>query len=109
MSRTRVHRPSRRDANEPAIVEALRRAGADVWLLEAPAPFDLLVGFCGAFHALEVKNPEAEGHQAGRVKPSQAEFFARCSVSGLPAKLVRTPAEALRAIGVTAYDHRTAG
>ena len=44
----------KRDANEPEIVEALEGIGATVYRLDM---FDLLVGYRGKTHLIEVKNP----------------------------------------------------
>ena len=46
----------RRDLNEPEIVEALRRLGCKVYLLDGPV--DLLVGARGSTFLLEVKRGE---------------------------------------------------
>lgn len=46
----------RRDANEPEIVNALEKLGADVFRLDAPA--DLLVGLRGQWYLMEVKMPK---------------------------------------------------
>jgi hypothetical protein len=89
-----LHRQAaRRDANEPEIVQALRSAGAVVWQL--PKPFDLLVGFSGWLVGLEVKGPK------GKLTPEQREDFALARDRGLPIFVVRTPEEALKAIGAT--------
>jgi hypothetical protein len=45
-----------RDANEPMIVTAFKKRGARVWKLDTPAPFDLLVEYNDALHAVEVKS-----------------------------------------------------
>lgn len=55
------HQAKRRDANEAAIIEALRGAGASVQQLNERGAPDLLVGFRGTTYLLEVKNPEAKG------------------------------------------------
>ena len=83
----------KRDTSEPAIVDALRKAGAKVWKLDRP--FDLLVGRAGRFIVLEVKT--------GKRKPTddqQAELLT-CQSGGLPVYLVRTVEEALTAIGIS--------
>ena len=81
----------KRDANEAEIVQALREAGALVHPLDRPV--DLLVGFRGAWTLLEVKRPK------GAVGEQQAIFMAICEDRKLPAAVVRSPGEALEAIG----------
>ena len=44
---------ARVDANQPEIVDALRKAGASVWIIGLPV--DLLVGFRGKTMLMEVK------------------------------------------------------
>ena len=82
----------KRDASEPEIVQALRKAGARVWQLDRP--FDLLVGFSGRFTVLEVKTGKGKATDA-----QHAELHA-CQAGGLPVYLVRTPVEALQAVGL---------
>ena len=84
-------RAAKRDADEPAIVEALRRAGAVVWHLSRP--FDLLVGFSGRLVGLEVKGSR------GRLTQEQEVDFAMIRSRGLPVYVVRTPEDALQAVG----------
>lgn len=89
----------RRDDNEPPIVEALRKAGATVQLLEQPA--DLLVGFRGRNTLLEVKNPATRygrgNDNAAGTQHKQRAF--RATWRGV-VEVVTSPEEALRAIGV---------
>jgi len=80
----------RRDANEPEVVMALRKAGAVVWFMDRP--FDLLVGHRGRLVALEVKT------RTGKLKPSQVDALAESVVRGLPFYVVRTAEEALAAL-----------
>ena len=47
----------RRDNNEKPIIEALREFGASVIMLDE---FDLLVGYMGVTHLIEIKNPEED-------------------------------------------------
>jgi hypothetical protein len=90
-----------RDATEPGIVMALLQAGATVERISgrptAGLP-DLAVGFRGKTFLLEVKNPPGPrgGTARSGLNSNQRAFFDRwhghCAV-------VRTPAEALEAIG----------
>lgn len=102
-----------RDTNERPIIEALRAAGATVTQLDGKGVPDLLVGFRGQTFLLEVKLPlGAKGgtaHGGGASKPgaggdgvltkSQVEWWG--AWTGAPAIIVRNPAEALAAIGLT--------
>jgi hypothetical protein len=83
-------RAKKRDANEPEIVQALRKAGAVVWYQDRP--FDLLVGFRGRLVAMEVKTP------FGKMKPSQIDALAESIAHGLPFYVVRSPQDALAAL-----------
>ena len=99
-----MRRAARRDDNEQAIVVALRAAGAFVWPLSERDIPDLLCGFRGKWFLLEVKAPAGpkggtKGHHAV-LRPGQARFFADAEIGELPAFLVRSPEDALRAIGV---------
>jgi hypothetical protein len=58
---------AKRDANEPAIVDALQAAGASVYRLDQPV--DLLIGFRGKLLIAEVKIPDAT------LNPNQQWFF----------------------------------
>ena len=57
------------DANQKAIVKALRAIGCTVYYIKEPV--DLLVGFRGRSFALEIKNPEV----LWKLTPQQVEFF----------------------------------
>ena len=88
-------RAAKRDLTEPAIVAALEAAGAHVWRLSLP--LDLLVGLHGRFVLLEVKR---EGEKKPRKdRAAQTATIADCQRKGLPVYVVRTPEEALQAIG----------
>lgn len=93
----------RRDRNEKAIVDGLRRRGILVLRLEPPA-LDLLVGYGGVLHLLEVKDPDREqggrDRVAGGLTPAQFDFIKKWAE--YPVKVVRSLDEALRAIGYEA-------
>jgi len=57
--------PRKADANQSAIVEALRRVGATVQILSQVGHGcpDLLVGFRGRNYLIEVKNQDGRGAQ----------------------------------------------
>lgn len=81
----------RRDANQRQIVEALEQVGAEVWITDRPA--DLLVWHRKSWHVLETKIPK------GRYTPLQSAERAAGLCEGIVT--VRTPIDALRALGVT--------
>lgn len=77
---------TKRDATEPSILRALHRVGADYIRLD---PFDVLVLFRGRLTMLECKVA------TGRPTRNQDVLIQR----GWPIVFVRTPDEALTAIG----------
>jgi hypothetical protein len=81
----------RTDANQEAIVKALRDAGADVWIISLPV--DLLVGYKGHSFLVEIKTDAKK-----RLTALQADFFENWSGSTLAR--VDSPEAALRMIGV---------
>jgi hypothetical protein len=81
---------SRRDANEAEIVQALRDAGAYVWIIGLPV--DLLVGYKSHTFLVEVKN----GPQK-RLTDLQADFFE--SWAGGTLARIDSPEAALRMLG----------
>lgn len=87
---------TRRDANEPQIIEALEAAGATVFRLERPV--DLLVGYRGRTLLLEVKRPLGPkgGEKDRTLTVAQRRFNARWA--GDPVRIVRTPLEAVDAL-----------
>lgn len=96
-------RAAARDLNEPAIVDALRAAGATVLHISIRDVPDLLVGYHGADFLLEVKR---EGRRGATVKSIHAELSAdqakwHAAWRGRAPVVVRTIAEALAAIGAT--------
>jgi hypothetical protein len=82
----------RRDDNEPAIVTALEQCGASVTLLSIKGGPDLLVGFRRRTYLVEVKS------DSGTLTPAQRDYHA--SWRGDPIRIVRSPDDALRLIGV---------
>jgi len=78
------------DANQDAIVAALRAAGAYVWIISLPV--DLLVGYKGHTFLVEVKTTSKK-----RLTALQADFFE--SWGGGTLARVDSPDAALRMIG----------
>lgn len=78
---------ARRDANEAAIVAALRQCGVTVHLLDTPC--DLLVCYRGKWQPLEVKTARGKLTKAQRADHLLA-----------PIPVVRDFAEACQAIGL---------
>lgn len=95
-------RAARRDVGERRIVEALRYIGAVVVQVSGEGVPDLLVGYGGRTWLLEVKAPPgAQGGTSHReLTVAQADLWALWHGVGGPMVLVRTPLEALQAIGV---------
>lgn len=88
----------KRDAGEPAVIDALEAAGWQVWQLDVPC--DLL---CwkealgpGTFKTLEVKTGYGRALKP-RVRKDQQAQTNFIAITGTP--IVRTPQEALRAVG----------
>ena len=88
--------PKAVDANQPAVVAALRAAGATVQHAhEVGRGFpDLIVGKTGITYLIEVKNPETKG----KLNKLQREFFATWRGHAV---VIRTVEEALRVIGAS--------
>jgi hypothetical protein len=89
-----MRRAAHVDSTQPVIVKALRAVGASVKRITSPdgdGCWDLLAGFRGADFKLEVKGPSTP------VSPGQLKLHT--SWRGAPTFVVRTPEEALRAIG----------
>jgi hypothetical protein len=81
----------RTDANQEAIVKALRDAGAYVWIISLPV--DLLVGYKDHTFLVEIKTDSKK-----RLTGLQADFFENWSGSTLAR--VDSPEAALRMIGI---------
>lgn len=98
-----MRRAANRDRNEAEIVEALRRAGATVAQLSAENIPDLLVGYRGLNYLLEVKRPGEYGmtEQCAHFSLTAGQAAWHASWKGLAPVVVRTPGDALAAIGVT--------
>lgn len=89
-----MRRASKVDATHPAIVDALRAAGAYVQSLAmvgGGCP-DLLAGYRGMWHVLECKS------KGGRFTEDQIKWLREAKG---PTHVVYSPEEALRAIGAT--------
>lgn len=80
----------RRDANESAIIDALRAVGATVEQLSGPNVPDLLVGYRGANWLFEVKTPK------GKESDGQKSWSLGWMGTGY---VVRSPEQALELIG----------
>ena len=104
-----------RDANEAAIVAALRAAGAAVAIMAPPMP-DLLIQHRGRVLMMEVKdrdrgkNPAHTRNHAGDVPscltPAQVTWWrAWIAQGGSPPIVVLTVEEALSAIGARGPEH----
>ena len=78
------------DANQPAIVEALRSIGCEVWCIRWPV--DLLVRTKRGWLPMEVKTPN------GSLTDDQARFIG--SAGNCPTAVVRDAESAIRAVRV---------
>jgi hypothetical protein len=96
MAKARRH-SLRVDANQAAIVAALRGAGAVVEIIGQP--LDLLVGYDGRWVVVEVKDGTKRPSRRGLTEREGA-FIARASRAGLPYAVVESVDQALRLIGV---------
>ena len=90
----KMRHAARVDANQPAIVAALRAAGAIVEIIGLPV--DLLIGFRGQLFLLECKDG-AKVKSAQKKTALQERIFDK--FAGYPVKMVDSPEVALRAIG----------
>lgn len=86
------------DANQAEIVDALRQVGASVYpTFRVGHGFpDIVCGFGNQTFFLEVKTEQ------GKLTPDEAEFID--DWRGRPVAIVRTPEDALRAIGLSVND-----
>jgi hypothetical protein len=91
-----MRRAARIDESQTAIVNALRKAGASVTLIQWPV--DAIVGFRGTTLLMEFKT--AGTYYARKPNKNQREFMA--TWLGGPVSMVDGPEAALRAIGVIA-------
>lgn len=89
----------KRDAAEPAIIQALEAAKFEVWVLDQPS--DLAVRHTswpgGLVQLLEVKTAHGKRQPKPREDKRQAKQRTFLASSGTP--IVTTPMEALRALG----------
>lgn len=92
-------RASRTDANQKIVVKALRDAGATVQHLHAVGDGcpDLLVGFRGSSHLVEVKDGK-KPPSARKLTPDQVEWHG--AWKGSPVHVVKSVTEALAVIGL---------
>ena len=89
-----VRRAARTDANQAAIVQALRHIGASVELLHAVGGGcpDLLVGYQGEDGTLEAKD-ENQPPSKRKLRATQARW--KAAWQGRPPVLVKSPQEAV--------------
>lgn len=89
----------RRDAAEPKIIVAMRRAGASVQQLSGKHLPDLLVGWRGLTLLMEVKTPKPPLKRKPRKAPTNGQNDGQREWSALwhggPVHVVTTPQEAL--------------
>lgn len=85
--RRQIHRT---DANQPAIIKALKAIGCSVDIIEEPV--DLVVGLRKRTVMMEVKNPDTKDWE---LTPKQKKFFATFNGE---AYIVEDEGQALRAM-----------
>lgn len=88
-----MRRAARIDENQPAIVAALRKVGAEVTPLHrvGQGVSDLLVSFRQQWWLMEVKNPQKPKRDQ-KLKPDQVEWIGK---QRAPVFVVYTPEEAV--------------
>lgn len=87
---------AKRDTNEKQIIDALEAVGAVVQQISDANALDLICGYRGHLHWLEVKDG-SKPPSARKLTPGQIETFRR--FNGYPLAVVTNPQEALEAIG----------
>ena len=97
-----MRRAGKVDIAQPAIVQALRKAGAHVVLLSGVG---LGVADLACFHRgrtiwFEVKSNAAAVKRQSLTATRQAEFRSRAAEHGVVVHVVTSPEDALRALGV---------
>ncbi len=99
-----MRRAARRDEGEEPIVATLRQCGALVIRLNGEDLPDLLVLFRGVTFLLEVKSPPGPrggtGRKGQRLRPGQREFRDAALARGVEVHEVKSPEDALRAVGI---------
>ena len=98
-----ARRAAKVDDSQKAVETALRSVGA--WFQSIGQPYDLLVWFRGSWHVLEVKDG-VKVQSKQHLTDGQLKTLAELRLSGV--KLVRTPDEALCAIGAKAWPGEAA-
>jgi len=101
-------RAAKVDANQKQVVKALRDAGATVQHLHAVGAGcpDLMVGFRGQTHLVEVKDGK-KPPSARKLTPDQVEWHE--AWKGSPVNVVKSVTEALAVLGLmptTSIPHR---
>lgn len=96
-----MRRAAKSDANQPAIVAALRKAGCTVQSLHAVGDGcpDLLVGRDGVNYCIEVKNKKGRGVRLTPVQKRWHEGFGEHPPWAGQVAIVTTVDEALRVVG----------
>jgi hypothetical protein len=89
---------SKRDANEPAILDGLRALGIWYRQMDRCAGFDLLIAFRGVLHIIEVKAP-AQPPSKRRLTANEERTRADLLAHGVPYHVALTLDDVLRAIG----------
>jgi len=90
---------ARRDNNEPEVIAFAKLIGWRLWSLGKPC--DWLGLRRGAWHTIEVKNPNQEGH-ADEYTPDQRKFMAEVAACGGRVLVWRTKEDVMQDSGARA-------
>lgn len=88
---------ARKDRNQDLIVEALRKAGVYVRIMNNPDLPDLLCGYMGVTVLIEIKDGERFPSER-RLRPGQQKFFNEWT--GGPLAKIETIGEAFNLLGI---------
>jgi len=92
-----MRRAARKDENQKSIVDALRKVGVKVEILNQEDIPDLLVGYRFNFWLFEVKDGDKPPSRR-KLRPGQQKFAERWA--GYPIVKVECLADAFRALGI---------
>jgi len=92
-----MRRAARKDGNHAIIVQGLRAVGASVRILDEKDLPDLLVGYQGQTHLIEIKDGKRKPSER-RLRPGQQRFFEEWR--GGPLVKAETLADAFAALGI---------
>lgn len=89
-----MRRAAKRDANEPLLVQDLRKVGI-LWAYAGP--LDGWAGRCGRWIPVEVKDP-AQPPSKRKLTPAEEDFIRDCQAYGLPYCVALTAEDVIAAL-----------